>query len=176
MILSILRYFSLFFIIVIVQLFILNNIFIGNYYGFLFQPQLIVMFVLLLPYSMKRTWMILISFIGGFMFDVFFQSWGIHAAVCTLIGFTRHYSTRDLENVIGARNEDNQIWTSKKGQVWKWTYFLTFVAIYHFLFLLIESHGHNFFTRLLPAFFSSTNTAFFLILVLENLIYKPARN
>jgi hypothetical protein len=176
MILSILRYFSLFFIIVIVHLFILNNIFIGNYYGFLFQPQLIVMFVLLLPYSMKRSWMILISFIGGFMFDVFFQSWGIHAAVCTLIGFTRHYATKDLENVIGARNEDNQIWTSKKGQVWKWTYFLTFTAIYHFLFLLIESHGHNFFTRLLPSFVCSTLIALVLILLLENLIYKPARN
>jgi hypothetical protein len=176
MILSILKYFALFFLIVIVQLFVLNNIFIGNYYGFLFQPQLIVMFVLLLPSSMQHSWLILVSFLAGFFFDVFFQSWGIHAAASTLIGFTRYYATRDVENVIGARDEDNQIWTSKKGQVWKWTYFLTFTAIYHFLFLLIESHGHNFFTRLLPSFVCSTLIAFVLILLLENLIYKPARN
>ena len=96
MILSILKYLGLFFLIVIVQLFILNNIFIGNYYGFLFQPQLIVMFVLLLPSSMQHSWLILISFLSGFLFDVFFQSWGIHAAVSTLIGFSSLYPRYSL--------------------------------------------------------------------------------
>jgi hypothetical protein len=125
---------------------------------------------------MPHTWLVLVSFLAGFIFDVFFQSWGVHAAVATFVGFVRHYATRDIENVIAAREEENQIWTSKKGSAWKWTYFITFIAIYHFLFLLLDSMGHNFFTRLIPSFISSTLIAFALILVLENLIYKPARN
>jgi hypothetical protein len=176
MIVSILKYLGLYLLIVFIQLFILNNLFIGNYFSFLLQPQLIVMFLLLLPSSMSHTWLIIVSFLAGFIFDAFFNNWGIHASVSTVVGFSRYYATREVETVISAREEDNQIWTSKKGQAWKWTYFLTFIAIYHFLFLLIESLGHNFFSRVLPSFVGSTIVAFVFILILENLLYKPARN
>jgi hypothetical protein len=40
----------------------------------------------------------------------------------------------------------------------------------------LESLGSNFFSRFLPSFISSTIIAFVLVLILENLIYKPARN
>lgn len=176
MIVSIVKYLGLFMLLVLIQLFIVNNIFFGSHYAFLFQPQLLVMFLLFLPPSMSHTWLIFVSFAAGFVFDVFFQSWGIHAAVSTVVGFVRHYATRDVENVIAAREEENQIWTSKKGRAWKWSYFLTFVALYHFLYLFADSLGYNFFLRLLPAFVSSTIICFLLILIIENLIYKPSRN
>jgi hypothetical protein len=176
MIVSVLKYLGLYLLVIFIQEFILNNLFIGNYYAFLFQPQIIVMFLLLLPSSMSHTWLVLVSFLSGLLFDAFFNTWGIHAAVSTIVGFSRYYATREVETVISAREEDNQIWTSKKGNAWKWTYFLTFIAIYHFLFLLLESLGSNFFSRFLPSFISSTIIAFVLVLILENLIYKPARN
>lgn len=176
MIVSIFKYLGLYILIFFIQEFILKNLFIGNSYAFLFQPQLIVMFLLLLPSSMSHTSLIAVCFIAGYIFDLFFETWGIHAAVSTLVGFTRYYATRELETVISAREDENQIWTSKKGDTWKWTYFLTFIAIYHFLYLMIESLGHNFFSRVLPSFLSSTLIAFVFVLILENLIYKPARN
>lgn len=176
MIVSILKYLGLYVFVLLVQVFILGNIMFGNDYSFLFQPQLIVLFLLLLPASMSHEWLIIISFLAGFIFDIFFVKFGIHAAVSTLIGFTRYYATREVETVIAAREEENQIWTSKKGNAWKWTYFMTFTAIYHFLYLLLESLGSNFFTRLIPSFISSTLIAFLLVLLFENLLYKPARN
>lgn len=176
MIVAILRYLGLFIFVLLVQEFIIRNLVLGNQYSFLVQPQLIVMFLLLLPTSMSHNWMILVSFLAGFLFDVNFECWGIHAFASTFVGFTRYYATKEVENVIAAREEENQIWTSKKGVAWKWTYFLTFIGIYHFLYLLIESHGNNFFTRLMPAFISSSVIAFVLILIFENLLYKPARN
>jgi hypothetical protein len=176
MIFSVLRFLALYVLIVIIQLFLLNNIFTGNTWAFLFQPQLIIMFLLFLPPSMSHSWMIVVSFAAGFLFDVFFQSWGELAAVSTLIGFVRHYSTRDIDNAIGARIEDNQIWTSKKGSSWKWVYFLVFIGLYHLLFLWINGLGHNFFTRIIPATISSSLITFAIILLLENLIYKPSRN
>ena len=176
MIVSILKYLGLYVLIVGMQVFILNNMFLGNYYGFLVQPQLIIMFLILLPASMSHNWLIIVSFLAGFIFDALSQTWGIHAAVSTFIGFTRYYATKEVETMITAREEDNQIWTSKKGRSWKLTYFLTFIALYHFLYLFLEGLGGNFITRLLPSFFSSTAIAFALILILENLIYKPARS
>lgn len=176
MIVSVLKYIGLYALLVGIQVFILNNMFLGNYYAFLFQPQLVVMFLLLLPASMSHNVLILVSFLAGFVFDAISQTWGIHAAVSTFVGFTRYYATREVETMITARQEDNQIWTSKKGKSWKLTYFLTFIAIYHFLYLLLEELGRNFFSRMIPAFVSSTLIAFVLILILENLIYKPARS
>jgi hypothetical protein len=176
MIVSILKYVGLYLLVLFIQQFILENMFIGNYYAFLFQPQLIVMFLLLLPSSMSHAWLIFISFLAGYIFDLCFLSFGIHAAVSTFIGFSRYYVTREVDTVISAREEDNQIWTSKKGNTWKWTYFLTFTAIYHFLYILIESMGANFFSHVILAFICSTLIAFVFILILENLIYKPARN
>lgn len=176
MILSILRYLGLFVFVVLVQKFILNNIYISGTYAYLFQVQLIVLFLLLLPAEMSHVWMILVSFLAGYLYDAFFISYGTNAAVSTLIGFVRYYATRDVENVIGAREEDNQIWTSKKGNSWKYAYFITFIGIYHFLFLLIESHGKNFFTILIPSFVVSSICAFLLSLLFENILFKPAKN
>lgn len=178
MIVSILKYLGLYILILMIQLYIINNIFIGNYFAFLFQPQLIIMFILLLPPNMPHTWLIFVSFVAGYVFDIYFMQYGQHAAVATFVGFVRHYATRDIENVITAREEENQIWTSKKGSAWKWTYFITFIAFYHFAFLLLTTThiSSNFFQVFLPAFLSSTIIAFLLVLMLENLIYKPARN
>lgn len=176
MIISILRYLGLFVFIVLVQLYILNNIYLTGTLSHLFQVQLIVMFILLLPTEMSHVWMIVVSFIAGFIYDSFFISYGINAAVSTFVGFVRFYATRDIENEIGAREEDNQIWTSKKGKTWKYAYFLSFIAIYHFLFILLESHGRNFFTIALPATIVSSLCAFVLILIFENILFKPARN
>jgi hypothetical protein len=108
--------------------------------------------------------------------DFFFNSWGIHAAVSTLIGFFRYYVVLDVDSAISGRDEDNKSWTSKKSKTWKWFYFLGFTIIYHFFFILIESLGRNFFTYVLPSVIVSSLFTFLLILILENLLYKPARN
>ncbi|HEY1047802.1 MAG TPA: rod shape-determining protein MreD [Bacteroidia bacterium] len=176
MILSILKYLGLYVFVLLVQIFIINNLFISSSYGFLFQPQMLIMFLLLLPTNMSHVAIILVSFAAGFIYDVFLVCYGVHAAVSTLVGYIRYYATKEVDTVIGAREEDNQIWTSKKGKSWKWTYFITFIALYHLVYLLLESNGGNFLTRTLPAFISSTVFSFILVLIFENLLYKPVKN
>jgi hypothetical protein len=167
---------GIFFMVVIIQLFVLNNIVIGSQFAYLFQPQLLVMFLLFIPVGINHIKLILISFFAGLVFDMFFNSWGVHALVSTLIGFTRHYITSGIENTISAREDDNQIWTSKKSQSWRWTYYLSFTLIYHFVFILVDTLGHNFFTSVLPAIVISSLTVFIIILIIENLIFRPSKN
>jgi hypothetical protein len=173
---NLLKQIAVFVLLIFIQLFILNNLILGFEFGYLFQPQIIVFFLLLLPVSYTHVQQILLAFFSGLLVDFFFNSWGIHAAVSTLIGFFRYYVVLDVDSAISGRDEDNKAWTSKKSKTWKWFYFLGFTTIYHFFFILKESLGRNFFTYVLPSVIVSSLFTFLLILILENLLYKPARN
>ncbi len=148
-----------------------------NYsYSYLFQPQLLVMFLLFMPVDWSHIKSIIIAFIVGLTFDFFFNSWGIHAFVCTFIGFVRYYFTKDIDKEISSRDVDNKIWTSKKSKTWKFNYYLAFTFLYHFLFIFIDTLGRNIFTHTLPAVITSSLIVLVLVLILENILFKPNRN
>lgn len=172
---DILKYLGLYALLLALQLLVINNININHSVGLYIQPQLMVMFLLLLPPKMSHVWMILVSFAAGLVMDMFFNTMGINAAVCTLVGFVRYYPTSDIENEIAGREEDNRIWTSKKGRPWKWTYFLSFIALYHFVFCLIETLGKNLFLVGIPTVIVSSLITFLFTITLEDLIYKPSK-
>ncbi len=175
MIVDILKYLGLYALLIALQIFVISNLNINNSFGLLFQPQLLVMFLLLLPPKMSHEWLIVVSFGAGLLLDTFFNTMGVNAAVCTLIGFLRNYATRGIENEIASREEDNKIWTSKKGRPWKWTYFVTFILLYHFVFVMLESHGRNFFSIAIPSVLISSIATFIFTIALEDLIYKPSK-
>jgi hypothetical protein len=176
MILDIAKYLGLYCLLIALQRFVISNVVITNSFGLFFQPQLLVMFILLLPPRMSHTWLILVSFAAGLILDMFFNTMGMNAAVCTLIGFMRYYATRDIEKEIATREEDNKIWTSKKGRPWKWTYFISFILLYHFVFIMIDSLGRNFFPVTIPAVAISSAATFIFTITLEDLIYKPSKS
>jgi len=139
MILDALKYLGLLVLLLIIQMLILNKIYFGfnTQFTYLFQPHIMIMFVLLLPANINHLWLILISFLAGIIVDFNFNTYGINASIFTLIGFIRYYVTVDVEKEISTREEDKKIWTSKKSKSWKWTYFMAFILVYHFLFYLI---------------------------------------
>lgn len=175
MIVDIAKYLALYVLLIALQVFVINNVNINNSFGLLLQPQVLVMFLLLLPPKMSHEWLIIVSFGAGLIMDTVFNTMGINAAVCTLVGYLRMYATRGIENEIATREEDNKIWTSKKGRPWKWTYFISFIALYHFVFIMIESHGRNFFSIAIPSVLISSVATFLLTIALEDLIYKPSK-
>lgn len=175
MIVETLKYLALYVFLMILQLFVLNQVIIFVKYSYLFQPQIVIMLILLLPANISHSASIFLSFIVGLTLDMFMTTMGINAFVFTLIGFVRYYFTRDIENEISSREEDNKIWTSKKSASWKYIYFGFFCALYFLVYLLLQQGFNNFFNLLLPTLVSNTIITFLLILLLENLIYKPSR-
>ncbi len=173
---DIFKYLGLLILLVVIQILVLDNINFGNSLTFLFQPQIVIMFVLLLPANINHIWLIIIAFFAGLLLDSLCNTYGINAAILTLIGFLRFYFTADVENEISGREEDKKIWTSKKSKVWKWTYFLGFIVLYQFLFVLIDTLGKNFFTLGFWAIIVSSIVTFFLILILEDLLFKPSKS
>ena len=97
---DIFKYLGLLILLVVIQILVLDNINFGNSLTFLFQPQIVIMFVLLLPANINHIWLIIIAFFAGLLLDSLCNTYGINAAILTLIGFLRFYFTNDLNDII----------------------------------------------------------------------------
>jgi rod shape-determining protein MreD len=91
------KYVIMFFILVLVQVLILNNIQISG----LINPYIYILFVLLLPFNIPGYFLLGFSFLIGITIDIFGNTPGIHAGATVLLGFIRPglarlISTREL--------------------------------------------------------------------------------
>ena len=74
-----------FIVLVLIQIFILNNI---NFRGYL-DPYLYVLFILLLPFDTPKWLLLLSAFLIGFFVDLFSHSLGMNAAASVFMAFMR---------------------------------------------------------------------------------------
>ncbi|MBT3302496.1 MAG: rod shape-determining protein MreD [Bacteroidetes bacterium] len=85
MIRKIIIYIVHFLFLVVLQVFVLNNIHLFE----IVHPYIYIYFILLLPVSIPKTSLIILAFLLGLVIDVFSNTYGIHAAASTLVGFLR---------------------------------------------------------------------------------------
>ena len=74
-----------FVLLALVQLLILNNVYLGGYV----MPMLYVLFILMLPTSTGRIPMLLIAFGTGLLMDIMAGALGFHALACTVVAMMR---------------------------------------------------------------------------------------
>ena len=65
-----------FLILILVQVVVLNNV---QFSGFI-NPFVYIMFIMMLPVRMPKTFLLLAAFITGLVVDVFSNTMGMHAA------------------------------------------------------------------------------------------------
>lgn len=87
MAISILRHILSFILLTGFQVFILNNLDISGY----FNPQVFILFLLLLPVNTDLWICLLIGFLGGTLVDGLAGTYGIHAFSCTALGYYRFF-------------------------------------------------------------------------------------
>lgn len=153
---NILRFFLLLFL----QVLILNNINLGGY----INPFLYIYFILLLPYSISKWLLLLLSFFLGLGIDFFTHTLGLNAASCVLLGFSRPFIIKFISS-----GPDTLIGEcpSLKNQGIKWFFYYTLilVLIHHtFLFYLEIFRFNEFFKTLLRVLLSSAFTIFLIFL------------
>jgi hypothetical protein len=71
-----------------VQVFVLNKI--PHLHRFI-VPYLYFLFILWLPFTTPRLWLLFIGFVTGLALDYFKMTPGLHAAACVLIAFVRPF-------------------------------------------------------------------------------------
>lgn len=120
-----------FIILILIQVFILNNI---NFLGFI-NPYLYLLFILIFPFKGNKTLLIFLSFLLGLSIDIFGDSGGIHAAASVFIAFIRPLF---LKFSFGVSYEYDTIKLSKSDFVKRLIYITLMVVTHHFILFSLE--------------------------------------
>jgi len=156
-----------FILLVLLQVLIVQNIRLGPY--IILFPY--ILFILLLPFETPKLIVMLIAFFTGLMIDIFYDTAGMHAAVCTLIGFARHYILKLLSPREGY-DPGLTPTIHSMGSVWFITYAASIIFIHHLFFFYLEIFRFSeFFTTLLRVFLSTIGT-FVFVYVIQFLFYR----
>jgi rod shape-determining protein MreD len=152
------KYSLMFVTLVLTQVLLLNQIHLG---GFL-NPYVYVLFILLLPISMARYQVILLSFLIGITVDWFSNTLGLHAASALLIGFLRS----PVMKMITIREIEQSDYPGLKQTGIKWfiSYVSVLVVMHHiFLFYLEVFSFDSFFRTFLRTLISSVFTTVIIV-------------
>ncbi len=155
-----LTYIFWFFLLVLLQVFIFNKIQFSN----LINPYFYVLFILVLPFNIPGSTLLLVSFLLGFFIDLFNNTPGMHAAASTIMAFTRP----GVLSWLSPREdyEPETIPTLRHyGFRWFVNYTLILVFIHHFALFFIEMFRFSDFWFTLFRIFLSTLFTSFLIII-----------
>ncbi len=155
-----LRYAGAFVLLVLLQLLIFNNIEFSGYVN----PFVYVMFILILPVSVPSWILLLISFLTGFVIDIFSGTMGVHVFASLLAGFVRPW-VLSLNVTAEVTDPDMSPSSYKNGLRWFLVYTATVVLVHHMALFFVEIFSfQNFFHTLLRVLLSTAVTTFFIVL------------
>jgi len=149
-----------FFVVVLIQVLVLDNINLSGY----MNPLFYIVFILLMPFETPK-WLILAGgFLLGLSVDLFSNTLGMHTAATVFMAFIRPmvlsiFAPRD------GYETDNFPRIHYYGFNWFLSYTLVLTLLHHLLLFYIEVfHFHEFFSTLLRAISSTALTVSIIIL------------
>ena len=130
------RYIMHFLLLVLLQLFVFNNVYLLQ----LIHPLIYVYFILFLPLSLNKNLLLLFAFGLGFIIDIFSNSYGMHTASSLLIAFLRTFY---LNYLLAEEPNESHITPNigNMGLRYFLFYILFFVFIHHFCLHIIQAYG-----------------------------------
>jgi len=161
MINSILRFGLFFILLILLQVLLFNNIEFSGYVN----PYVYIMFILLLPIEIPSWLLLLISFVLGFVMDVFTGSPGMHSSATVLAGFIRPYVLRLVSPRDGYEPGSSPSMMAY-GFTWFMTYTFMIVFVHHLtLFYLEVFRFADFFRTMLRVLLSMLFSITFILLI-----------
>lgn len=156
-----------FILLILVQVFVLNNIRIGGY----INPYFYVLFVLLLPFETPGWLLLASSFLLGSSIDLFVHTPGMHAAATVLMAFCRPAIIRLLSGSKGIE-QGMKPGIRHMGFRWFLIYSLFLILIHHLLLFYLEVFRLDEFWQTLYRVFLSTLSTLLLVIVAEYLFMR----
>lgn len=149
-----------FFIIILVQVLLLDNVLLGGY----LNPYLYVLFILLMPFETPRWLLLVAGFLLGLSIDLFTNTLGMHTAATVLMAFIRPW-VLSLFAPRDGYEPDTYPRIRYYGLGWFAGYAAILTFIHHFALFYIEVfHFEYFFSTLLRVFLSTILTTSTIIL------------
>lgn len=122
---------------ILLQVFVLDNI--PPLHRFII-PTIYFLFILWLPFSVSRFWLLLIGFALGLSYDYFKNQPGLHAAACVLIAYARPF----LIHLLAPKDSTEFTYREPSAKAMGWAPYL----FYSFALTLLH-HGYLYFLQLL---------------------------
>ncbi|MDA3779051.1 MAG: rod shape-determining protein MreD [Bacteroidales bacterium] len=145
------KYIIRFVVLVLVQVFILNNVHLG---GFI-NPYIYILFIITLPFETPKWFLLLIAFLLGFTIDIFSHTPGMHSSATVFMAFFRVHLLEVISPRDGYENETTPSIKDYGGK-WFFKYTIVLVLLHHvFLFYAEVFSLTNFFTTLGRALLSA---------------------
>ncbi|MEI6022127.1 MAG: rod shape-determining protein MreD [Bacteroidota bacterium] len=133
-----------------------------------------ILAIIILPFETNRLIVLFASFLMGVCIDYFYNSSGLHASACTILGFSRYYVLKYVAPREGYDVGVKPI-IDDMGLEWFIRYAGTLIIIHHlFLFYLEIFRFSDFFSTLLRVILSSLGTFGFIYLI-QFLLYSNNR-
>lgn len=155
-----------FILLVMLQVLIVQNINLTTY--IILMPY--VLMILLLPFETPKLMVLFTAFLLGVCVDYFYDSSGLHASACTVMGFARHYV---LKYVSPREGYDAGVKPTVEdmGLAWFLTYAGTLIFIHHFFLFFLEVFRFSEFLRTLLRVLLSSIGTFGLIYIIQFLFF-----
>lgn len=167
MLIKIFNNFSRFFVLILVQVLILNNIELGGY----INPYIYILFIILLPVEIPAWLLIVSSFLIGLGVDMFSNSMGLHAASSVFIAFCRPFLLKRMSPREGYESEVS-FGVKKMGLQWFITYASIMVLLHHFLLFYLEIFRFEEFFSTLARMILSSLVTITLIMLSQFVFYR----
>lgn len=161
MINRILRYALIFVLLLLLQLFLFNNIQFSGYVN----PYVYILFILLLPVEIPAWLLLIISFFTGLVIDLMTGTPGMHTSATVLAGFARPYVLRLISPREGYETGSGPS-MFVYGFKWFLLYTIFIVLIHHILLFYLEVFRlSDFFNTFLRVLLSSLFSIIFILLL-----------
>lgn len=161
-----------FIIFILVQVFVLDNI--PPLHQFI-VPVIYFLYLLWLPFSISRFWLLIIGFLTGLSLDYFSMTPGLHAAACVLIAYARPF----VINILTPKDLSEFNYREPSPKSMGWTPYLVYAFILTFLhnvyLVFLEWIQFGSFLSFLIKVIATTGISMLLILLVEILFPRRLR-
>lgn len=164
-----LNFVILFFVLIISQVVICNNICLFN----TAIPIIFIYLIVRLPLSLNINIVLTIAFLTGLLVDIFSNTQGMNALACTILSFVRRHILR----LYVPREEDisdGGVSIKSIGFTSYFKFLLTIVFLYCAMIFTIESFSFFNPLRLISQILSSTIFSFIIILGIDRIANKQS--
>lgn len=136
---------------------------------------LYVGFLLMLPFDTGAIRLMLLGLLTGLSVDIFYNSFGIHAAASVFIMYIRPY----VVSLLAPRGGYETGMAPKlkvMGLEWFSAYSLILIFLHHFILFFVEAGGFDMFLFTLLKVLASSLFTFVVVLIIQYLFYSSKRS
>jgi len=148
----------------VLQVYVLDNV--PPLHRFII-PVIYFLFILWLPFSISRFWLLIIGFLTGLSYDYFTVTPGLHAAACVLIAYFRPF----IVNILIPKDTSEFNYSEPSAKAMGWAPYAVYVLIlsvfHHGYILLLELLDVGNFLDFLIKVVSTTAISLLLIFTAE---------